>query len=101
MRQRGGCLGAVGEQGREAVLVEDRHAELGGLVGLGAGVVADQLGEARHQLAGLGLAFDRQQDDLEYRNAEAMSIYEGKGLVVRLVPGQTEQVRVPLISTKE
>ena len=47
------------------------------------------------------LAFDRQQDELEYRNAEAMSIYEGKGLVVRLVPGQTEQVRVPLISTKE
>jgi hypothetical protein len=45
------------------------------------------------------LAFDRQQDELEYRNAEAMSIYEGKGPVVRLVPGQTEQVRVTLIST--
>jgi hypothetical protein len=47
------------------------------------------------------LAFDRQQDELEYQNAEAMSVYEGKGLVVRLVPGQTEQLRVPLISTKE
>jgi hypothetical protein len=47
------------------------------------------------------LAFDRQQDELEYRNAEAMSIYEGKGPVVRLVPGQTEQVRIPLISTQE
>jgi hypothetical protein len=45
------------------------------------------------------LAFDRQQDELEYRNAEAMSIYEDKGPVVRLAPGQTEQVRVALIST--
>jgi hypothetical protein len=47
------------------------------------------------------LAFDRQQSELEYQNAEAMSIYEGKVPVVRLVPGQTEQLRVPLISTKE
>ena len=47
------------------------------------------------------LAFDRQQDELEYRNAEVMNIYEDKGPVVRLVAGQTEQVRVPLISTKE
>jgi hypothetical protein len=45
------------------------------------------------------LAFDRQQDEMEYRNAEAMSIYEDKGPVVRLAPGQTEQVRVALIST--
>lgn len=47
------------------------------------------------------LAFDRQQGELEYHSAEAMSVYEGKGPVVRLVPGQTEQVRVPLISLKE
>src|ERR1700724_3459478 len=39
------------------------------------------------------LAFDRQQGELEYQNAEAMSVYEGKGPVIRLVPGQTEQVR--------
>jgi hypothetical protein len=47
------------------------------------------------------LAFDRQQGELEYHNADAMSVYEGKGPVVRLAPGQTEQVRVALISTKE
>jgi hypothetical protein len=47
------------------------------------------------------LAFDRQQSELEYQNAEAMSIYDDKGPVVRLGPSQTEQVRVNLISTKE
>ena len=47
------------------------------------------------------LAFDRQQGELEYHNADAMSVYESKGPVVRLAPGQTEQVRVTLISTKE
>jgi hypothetical protein len=47
------------------------------------------------------LAFDHQQSDLEYRNAEAMSVYESKGPVVRLGTGQTEQVRVTLISNKE
>jgi hypothetical protein len=47
------------------------------------------------------LAFDRQQGELEYQNAEAMGVYEGKGPVVRLVPGQTEQVRVTLIPSKE
>ena len=46
------------------------------------------------------LAFDHQQSELEYRNAEAMSVYEGKGPVVRLAAGQTEQVRVNLISSK-
>jgi len=38
---------------------------------------------------------------VEYQNAEAMEVYEGKGPVVHLAPGQTQQVRVPLISTKE
>ena len=47
------------------------------------------------------LAFDRPQGELEYRNAEAMDVYEGKGSVIRLLPGQTEQVRIPLIVTKE
>jgi len=45
------------------------------------------------------LAFDRQQNELEYQNAEAMGVYEGKGPVVRLAAGQTEQVRVTLLST--
>ncbi len=30
-----------------------------------------------------------------------MSRYDDKGPVVRLAPGQTEHVRVPLISTRE
>lgn len=47
------------------------------------------------------LAFDRQQSELEYQNAEAMSRYDDKGPVVRLAPGQTEHVRVTLISTQE
>ncbi len=47
------------------------------------------------------LAFDRQQSELEYQNAEAMRAYEDKGPIVRLGPGQTEQVRVTLISTRE
>jgi hypothetical protein len=47
------------------------------------------------------LAFDRQQNELEYQNAEAMSRYDDKGPVVRLGPGQTEHVRVTLISTRE
>lgn len=47
------------------------------------------------------LAFDRQPGELEYQNAEAMGVYEGKGPVIRLASGQTEQVRVPLIFIKE
>ena len=47
------------------------------------------------------LAFDRQQGEFEYQNAEAMAAYEDKGPAVRLGPGQTEHVRVTLISTRE
>ena len=32
---------------------------------------------------------------------EAKSVYDGKGPVIRLAPGQTEQVRVPLIFIEE
>ena len=46
------------------------------------------------------LAFDRRQE-LEYENPEAMRAYEGKGPVIRLAPGQTEHVRVSLISSTE
>jgi hypothetical protein len=46
------------------------------------------------------LAFDRRQE-LEYGNPEAMRAYEGKGPVIRLAPGQTEHVRVWLISSTE
>jgi hypothetical protein len=47
------------------------------------------------------LAFDRTQSELEYRNPEAMQAYETKGPVVRLVSGQTEHVRLQVISTSE
>ena len=44
------------------------------------------------------LAFRRPHPDLEYRNPEAMRAYDGKGPVVRVVAGQNEHLRVPLIS---
>ncbi len=47
------------------------------------------------------LAFDRPPTELEYQNPEVMSRYDDKGPVVRLGPGQTEHVRVTLISTRE
>ena len=43
------------------------------------------------------LAFTRPQPNLEYRNPEAMRAYDGKGPVVRLVAGQTEHLRIPLM----
>jgi hypothetical protein len=47
------------------------------------------------------LAFDRPQSELEYRNPEAMQSYEASGPVVRLIGGQTEHVRLQLITTSE
>lgn len=47
------------------------------------------------------LAFRRPQPELEYRDPEAMRAYESKGLVVRLVAGQKEHVRLPLVSPGE
>jgi hypothetical protein len=47
------------------------------------------------------LAFRRPQQELEYENAEAMRAYDSKGVVVRLVPGQREHARLPLISSGE
>ncbi|HTS60060.1 MAG TPA: carboxypeptidase-like regulatory domain-containing protein [Terriglobales bacterium] len=47
------------------------------------------------------LAIDRTQPRLEYRNSEAMRAYESKGQVVRLSPGQKEQLRLQVISTSE
>ena len=46
------------------------------------------------------LAFDRDQPELEYRNPEAMRVYDSKGLVIHLVGGQKERVQVQLISTE-
>ena len=45
------------------------------------------------------LAFDREDPELEYGDVEAMQAYDGKGIVVRLVAGAKEHVKVPLISS--
>jgi hypothetical protein len=44
------------------------------------------------------LAFKHPQNDLEYRNADAMRAYESKGQLVRLVGGQTEHLQLQLVS---
>jgi len=47
------------------------------------------------------LAFDHPQGELEYRNPEAMRVYDSKGQRVRVLGGQKEQVRLQVISTNE
>ena len=47
------------------------------------------------------LAFARPQTELEYRNPEAMRIYETKGPVVRISGGQQEHVRLQLITSSD
>jgi len=47
------------------------------------------------------LAFKRQQTDLEYRNPDAMRIYDAKGPVVHLTAGQKEHLTLQLISKGE
>ena len=47
------------------------------------------------------LAFKHPQNDLEYRNAEAMRAYESKVQLVRLVGGQTEHLRLQLSKAGE
>jgi hypothetical protein len=44
------------------------------------------------------LAFKHPQNDLEFRNPEAMQAYESKGQLVRLVGGQTEHLQLQLVS---
>jgi hypothetical protein len=46
------------------------------------------------------LAFDHEPPELEYRNPDAMQVYDSKGLVIHLVGGQKERVQVQLISTE-
>jgi hypothetical protein len=43
------------------------------------------------------LAFDRQQDDLAYADAEAMRKLESKGQVIQLDAGQKEHLRLRII----
>jgi hypothetical protein len=47
------------------------------------------------------LVFPRQQPELEYENPEAMRAYDSKGIVVRLVSGQKEHVRLQMIALSE
>jgi hypothetical protein len=47
------------------------------------------------------LAFDQQRQDLEYRDPEAMRAYDNKGPVLRVVAGQKETLRLPLIASNE
>jgi hypothetical protein len=47
------------------------------------------------------LAFDRQQPDLEYASDEVMDHYDSKTRVIRVVSGQKEHLRLPLITASE
>jgi hypothetical protein len=47
------------------------------------------------------LAFDRQQPDLEYASDEVMGQYDSKTKVIRVVSGQKEHLRLPLITASE
>lgn len=44
------------------------------------------------------LAFERPQSELEYRNEQAMRKWESKGQLIRLLPGQKEQLRLHRIT---
>lgn len=47
------------------------------------------------------LAFDRQQPDLEYASDEVMGQYDSKSQIIRVVSGQKEHLRLPLITASE
>jgi hypothetical protein len=47
------------------------------------------------------LAFDQPQPELEYRNPDAMLVYQSRGQVIRVAGGQQEHARLNLISSSE
>ena len=47
------------------------------------------------------LAFDRQQPELEYASEELMSKFDSKAPVIRVVAGQKEHLRLPLITASD
>ena len=47
------------------------------------------------------LAFEKQQINLPYRDAETIRSYESKGRMVRLTAGQKEKLELPIISSNE
>jgi hypothetical protein len=69
--------------------------------------VAWASGDGRFQLQQLPpgayrvLVFDRQRPDLEYATDEVLSQYDSKAQVIRVVAGQKEHLRLPLISRSE
>ena len=44
------------------------------------------------------LAFEHPQAELEYRNEEAMRKFESKGQLIRLLPGQKQELRLQLLT---
>jgi hypothetical protein len=44
------------------------------------------------------MAFDRPKNSIPYRDAEAMQAYESQGQIVHMVPGQTQNVQLQLIT---
>lgn len=69
--------------------------------------VAWASGDGRFQLQQLPpgayrvLAFDRQRPELEYATDEVLSHYDSKAQVIRVVAGQKEHLRLPLIGRSE
>jgi hypothetical protein len=69
--------------------------------------VAWASGDGRFQLQQLPpgayrvLVFDRQRPELEYATDEVLSQYDSKAQVIRVVAGQKEHLRLPLISRSE
>jgi len=47
------------------------------------------------------LAFEKQQMNLPYRDAETIRSYESRGRMVRLTAGQKEKLELPIISSNE
>jgi hypothetical protein len=47
------------------------------------------------------IAFDNRQDELPYRDAEAMKAYESKGQIVHFAPGQKVSLQLQIVSGSE
>jgi hypothetical protein len=47
------------------------------------------------------LAFEKQQPELEFANEELMSRYNSKAQVISVVPGQSENLRLSVITGNE
>lgn len=66
-------------------------------VSVGGKFQAEQLPPGTYRV----LAFDRQQQDLEYASDEAMRQFDSKAQVISVVPGQKVQLRLSLITASE